>query len=158
MIVFEGKMNKQNKYSTAMLYVKKLIIFNIIITILTLLIIAPIYFVYSWYCLWFLILLPFLWFLSFLVLVIMPVKIVFSEDTVIIIPNKKYTGKQTSVSIGVDEIVSITDIGDAYVCLTRKKFRSLVQGFVCQKDLLVKGTLEEFERIFADKITNKTDN
>lgn len=53
-----------------------------------------------------------------------------------------------------EDIKSIKDYGDFYQILFYFPHKSLV--FVCQKDLIVEGTIEEFEERFADYIVRKT--
>ncbi len=47
------------------------------------------------------------------------------------------------------KIVQVLDLGSFYQLLLRG---GINQNFICQKDLLVKGTLEDFENLFAGKI------
>ena len=54
----------------------------------------------------------------------------------------------------LDDIKKVIDYGDWYVI----KFNNPKKDrfFICQKDLLVKGNLEDFERLFNGKIIRKT--
>lgn len=50
------------------------------------------------------------------------------------------------------DIKKIIDYGDFYeICF----YLPWDQGFICQKDLIVEGTIEEFEELFADKLVRK---
>ncbi len=53
----------------------------------------------------------------------------------------------------LDMVKSVKDYGEWYVF---KFFLSYKSGyFICQKDLLVEGTIEEFEKLFEGKIIRK---
>ena len=56
-------------------------------------------------------------------------------------------------SKSIDEVKKILDCGEFYVILF--PFGKYSEKFVCQKDLLTKGTLEEFETLFEGKIVRK---
>ncbi len=58
-------------------------------------------------------------------------------------------GSQCKNTVPLNEILEITDMGTWYKLKFNLKFNMY---FVCQKDLLVEGTLEEFEEIFKDKL------
>ena len=62
--------------------------------------------------------------------------------------NKNLTG-----CIPIDEVLEVIDMGTWYRFKYNTKINILA---VCQKDLIVEGTLEEFEELFADKLVRKT--
>lgn len=59
--------------------------------------------------------------------------------------NGEYTKKRIS------SVKKVVDRGESYQIY----FTSIPSGFLCQKDLLVEGTLEEFEQLFDGKIIRK---
>ena len=74
----------------------------------------------------------------------LPVEVRITEDYVTGVDKK---GRKSCY--GVNEILEIIEMGTWY----RLKFNlKLNPNIVCQKDLLVEGTLEEFEEIFKDKL------
>ena len=77
-----------------------------------------------------------------------PLKVTISDDIIEVEYEEKYLEATTS------EVTKIIDVGDCYILSTRYFQR---EGYycACQKDLLTKGTLEEFEELFADKIVRK---
>ena len=76
----------------------------------------------------------------------LPVEVRITEDYVTGVDKK---GRKSCY--GVNEILEIIDMGTWY----RLKFNlKLNPNIVCQKDLLVEGTLEEFEEIFKDKLVD----
>lgn len=60
---------------------------------------------------------------------------------------------QATESKSIDEVKSVFDYGEFYVILF--PFGKYSEKFVCHKDLLTKGTLEEFEALFEGKIIRK---
>ena len=78
---------------------------------------------------------------------IMPSKIVIDEkQDVIISKSSKFHIEQT-----VSNVTKVADMGDWYHIYFNDKVDRLGR-FVCQKDLICKGTIEDFENIFADTI------
>ena len=61
--------------------------------------------------------------------------------------NKNLTG-----CIPIDEVLEVIDMGTWYRFKYNTKINILA---VCQKNLIVEGTLEEFEELFADKLVRK---
>ena len=59
-------------------------------------------------------------------------------------------GKETLVTTPLDKVKTILDYGDWYYIIF--KFGDMSNSWICQKDLIVKGTNEEFEKIFEGKI------
>lgn len=53
----------------------------------------------------------------------------------------------------LDKVKKVIDVGEWYYVVF--KGGSKLSAFVCQKDLLKQGTLEEFEALFEGKITRK---
>lgn len=151
MFVFEGKPNKKAKKLTAELYKKKRILFGIFLIVLNIIVFTPIYLVFSYYFLLFFVFVTPISLLFLLLIIVTPTKIVFDDNTIIIVSDKNGALSQP-VELDLDEIIEIKDVGDFYVCCVEKKFTKPIQGFVCQKDLLKQGTLEEFEERFKDKI------
>ena len=49
-----------------------------------------------------------------------------------------------------DDVVSVKDFGEYYKIKFKFPHKSIY--FLCQKDLIVQGTLEEFETLFQDKL------
>lgn len=79
---------------------------------------------------------------------LLPVKLEINND---VVEMECEMGKRTRP---VDDIKKVIDYGDWYVI----KFNNPKKDrfFICQKDLLVKGNLEDFERILKGKIIRKT--
>ena len=73
-------------------------------------------------------------------------------------PKKIYTDNEYIICIGdkfeecslISDVIKVTDYGDFYDL--KFAFGKKSEKFVCQKDLLIKGTLEEFEALFEGKI------
>lgn len=153
MIVFEGELNKRNKLYMLRLYTKSLILSSIFVSIVVVLCaVLPFYRLYSTNGLFMLILIPFALGLQplLLLLFINPRRIVFDNNSFSLCMG--YENKnQRAESFSLDEIESIEEYEDFYLCQTSKK-----RKFICQKDLLMKGTLEDFAKLFSDKIVDKT--
>ena len=77
-----------------------------------------------------------------------PLRVTIRDDIVEVEYEEKY------LEATVSEVTKVIDVGDCYILATRYFQR---EGYycACQKDLLTKGTLEEFEELFADKIVRK---
>lgn len=56
-----------------------------------------------------------------------------------------------TVRIKMDDVIDVLDMGDWYHI--RYKDFEHPGAYICQKNLIVKGTLEEFENLFGDKIS-----
>ena len=78
---------------------------------------------------------------------IIPSSIIINPETNTLISksNKFYDERS------IDEITHIIDYGEWYNIFFRKRN----EHFVCQKDLIFKGSLEDFETLFEGKITKK---
>ena len=53
----------------------------------------------------------------------------------------------------IDRVKSVIDYGEWYKIIFR--FPNKSQRFICQKDLITQGTIEDFENRFADKIIRR---
>ncbi len=53
----------------------------------------------------------------------------------------------------IQDIKEVLDMGKFYAIVFH--FPNMDRRFICQKDLLVEGTIEEFEKLFEDKIVRK---
>ncbi len=67
----------------------------------------------------------------------------------------KSLGKNSSVYKKMYDVKEVEDLGDSYRILFDFPGRSPM--FLCQKDLITEGTIEDFEELFADKIVRKTE-
>ena len=56
----------------------------------------------------------------------------------------------------LEQITDVQDFGDYYIVYFSKIIRT--QCFVCQKNLITQGTLEEFESLFEDKLVKQIDS
>lgn len=56
----------------------------------------------------------------------------------------------------IEDLKEIIDMGDWYDIVFY--FPNKSPYFVCQKDLIIKGSIEEFEELFANKIIRRNDN
>ena len=63
-------------------------------------------------------------------------------------------GKKVLRDIG--DVAKVKDFG-SYYCLYFS-FGRQIWGWICQKDLLVEGSLEEFEALFEDRLIRQNDN
>ena len=78
-----------------------------------------------------------------------------------LLPNRIFTEDEYIVNIGncveeqrlIEEASKLIDYGDFYFVLFQ--FGNYSERFVCQKDLLAQGTLEEFEALFEGKIERR---
>lgn len=70
------------------------------------------------------------------------------EDEMIYLNNKS-SGETRKIS----EVKKIIDMGDWYYFIFYFPHKKLL--FLCQKDLLIEGSLEEFERLFDGKIVRQ---
>ena len=75
-----------------------------------------------------------------------PVKITVDEEYI------NYETKQATVYRSVSDAKEVRDYGNFYDVIY--PFGNVTTLFVCQKDLLTQGTLEEFEKLFEGKIVN----
>lgn len=78
-----------------------------------------------------------------------PQEIIILDDTIETTGSEKFCYKQYKLY----DVKRIIDYGYFYVFIFY--FPNLDKRFICQKDLIVKGTIEEFEQIFEDKIVRK---
>ena len=77
-------------------------------------------------------------------LALVPKRIYVEEDHIVCIANK-YTESRL-----IEDVTKVLDYGPFYELYF--PFGKLSDKFICQKDLLTKGTLEEFESLFGDKL------
>lgn len=73
---------------------------------------------------------------------------IFVQDEYLVCVGKKFTE-----SAAIEDVVKLVDYGEFYDLSF--PFGKLNDKFVCQKSLLSKGTLEEFEALFEGKIIRK---
>lgn len=78
---------------------------------------------------------------------IIPKKIYIKDNTIVYISDKFTESKI------VDDIREVRDYGEFYVLLF--SFGNYSDKFICQKSLISKGSLEEFESLFEGKIVRK---
>lgn len=71
---------------------------------------------------------------------------VYIEEDILVSENEKF-----SFSRKLDQVETVIDFGEGYYIKFYSAYRC--PKFVCQKSLLTKGTIEEFENLFSDKIT-----
>lgn len=76
--------------------------------------------------------------------VILPNRITIDENAIVSEGNKFY------YECPILEVKKVVDMGEWYHIFFNFKYRNM--RFVCQKNLLVEGSIEEFEKIFAGKI------
>lgn len=62
-------------------------------------------------------------------------------------------GGQLTEARSIDQIKCVIDYGEWYKIEFRLPGNS--QRFICQKDLITQGTIEDFENLFADKIIRR---
>lgn len=79
---------------------------------------------------------------------ILPERIVIADDGTIASHGEKF-----HMIAAIDEVTMVVDMGEWYHISFGKKLG--LGRFVCQKDLLVKGTIEDFEKLFEGKIIRK---
>lgn len=72
-------------------------------------------------------------------------KRIYTEDDQIICIADKYAETRY-----IEDVKCVRDFGEFYELVF--PFGKVSENYICQKDLLTKGTLEEFEALFADKI------
>lgn len=77
-----------------------------------------------------------------------PKKIFIDEDYIVSVASA-YTESKL-----IDDVKLVRDFGDFYEIVF--PFGKVSEKFICQKDLLGKGTIEEFEALFEGKLERKT--
>lgn len=108
-----------------------------------------------------------LWGLIALLYLIIPVVAIIG----FIFPFKKYIIKRVPLVVSIedefveceneqeyannklDDVKKVVDLGDWYI--VKFYFPINLRWFICQKDLIVEGTIEEFEQLFEGKIVRK---
>ena len=73
-----------------------------------------------------------------------PKKIVIDGESLTCVADKYVESKL------VDDVKRVRDFGEFYEIVF--PFGKMSEKFICQKDLLTKGSIEEFEKLFAEKI------
>lgn len=83
-----------------------------------------------------------------------PITITFTEKTV----TNSYFSKNIPIlgTKSIDSVKRVLDVGEWYYIFF--KTGDTTHSWVCQKDLLTKGTIEDFEKMFDGKIVRKTTN
>jgi len=76
----------------------------------------------------------------------LPIDIIIDKKNII----KDGIGPNGYAERNIEEIKKIIDIESAYQIIFYFPNKNIY--FICQKDLIVNGTIEEFEQLFADKI------
>ena len=80
----------------------------------------------------------------------LPKRIYTNDDTIVCVADR-YTDSKF-----IDDVKKVIDHGAYYeLCFP---FGKLSDNFICQKSLLTKGSISEFERHFKGKIIKKTGN
>ena len=77
-----------------------------------------------------------------------PRKIVIDSEYIVCVADKYTESKR------VDDVKHVYDFGEFYEIVF--PFGKMSEKFICQKDLLTKGSLGEFEKLFKGKIQHKT--
>ena len=78
---------------------------------------------------------------------IIPTTITIENDTI------KRSGVQSYRIVNTQDIKEILDMGSFYAVIFY--FPNMDRRFICQKDLLIEGTIEEFEKLFEDKLVRQ---
>jgi len=78
---------------------------------------------------------------------IMPEKIIIDEECI------ESEGERFHKSKLLSDVKKIVDYGDGYLIFFYSFPKTV--SFFCQKNLIVEGTIEEFEKLFEDKIVRK---
>ena len=80
---------------------------------------------------------------------LMPHRIVIENDIITCIAEKYVESKSLA------DVKKVQDFGDFYEFVF--PFGKISEKFICQKNLISKGTLEDFENLFAGKIVQTAD-
>lgn len=75
-------------------------------------------------------------------------KLISIEDTTLFLENDTHNELRD-----IDNVKNVIDMGKWYYITFYFPHKSIM--FLCQKDLLVQGSIEEFEKLFEGKITRK---
>ena len=146
MVRFEGQLNEECKK-----FLKRQKFFAAVVSIaFSFTVTAPIIIVFAlavtkWIFLCLILLLAFFIYQYYYDRMGYPISIIVDQDYVKGIGEKQYQEYSTSI----EKVVEVIDMGSWF----RIKLDFKINMFlICQKDLLVEGTLEEFEEIFKDKL------
>jgi len=97
------------------------------------------------------------WFMFAIVAVLTPSKneeeILFPQKIAIIDNTLGSQNEKIHIVRAVSDIKKIIDFGDWYKIVFYFPHKS--EAFICQKDLIVEGTIEEFEKLFGEYIIRK---
>lgn len=78
---------------------------------------------------------------------VLPHSITITDETI------SFTGEKLAFYRDINKIKSIEDFGTFY--FFKMYFPNGNGTFICQKDLIIEGTIEEFEKLFEGKIVRK---
>ncbi len=78
-------------------------------------------------------------------------KRIYVEDEYIVCVADRYTESRL-----VSEVKTVRDFGEFYEMIF--PFGRISDKFICQKSLLTKGSIQDFEALFSGKIVNKTED
>ena len=81
---------------------------------------------------------------------ILPTRVVISDDGYITSYGDKF-----ELTNPIDTVAVVIDCGEWYHISWNRKVGFGPERFICQKDLLTHGTIEEFEKLFEGKIVQK---
>ena len=81
---------------------------------------------------------------------ILPTRVVISDDGYITSYGEKF-----ELTNPIDTVAVVIDCGEWYHISWNRKVGFGPERFICQKDLLTHGTIEEFEKLFEGKIVRK---
>lgn len=81
---------------------------------------------------------------------IIPTRIVIDDEG-----NITSYGEKFEISNPIDTVFVVFDCGEWYHISWNRKIGFGSERFVCQKDLLTEGSIEEFEKLFEGKIVRK---
>lgn len=79
-----------------------------------------------------------------------PTKLIIEKDT---ISTTTIGGKNPIKTKPLAKVKKVIDLGEWYDIIF--KFGDITNSWVCQKDLIVKGTIGEFEELFENKLVRK---
>lgn len=151
-IVFEGELSEKNKNVIVKAQQRKNTVFGIIFGVLLCVPITLLVIKVSLICI-----------ALYSMSVIMIIGQCFPPSASLVCPNTIVVDQEDVSSLGkifsqhrkVYDIKSIDDCGDFYRIWFSFPHKSIL--FLCQKDLVVEGTIEDFEELFVDKIVRKTE-
>lgn len=151
---FEGELSPQNKHyikNQQLIMIHKIVLFVAIFWSLCVILLGLIIDLLWLYLLLGIVIFEGLMLYCGLKFKIYPIKITIYNDYISVIT--KSINKISNEGCGIDNVSVVKDIGNAYSIKFKgtKSFRYCV----CQKDLLTKGSIEEFEKLFCNLIKRK---